>query len=333
MNDLTPRVIGRHRTIPLCFEQTRFGPIRVIRRIYQLILMGRRAPKQPYLYSRLAFYNSYGFRIPTTNTLSAGDKLLIQLEIGESATHLLRSARYSAVGREIMLAIATTKSTGNKFKRRLRCVYVRLPARIPPPRDDGLRDSQIIWDVISPSKIGSSAESYERLESVPSDAIRLYPSGQLSTWSPGIIDSSRPRFKGEAILYEYGSTAFRGSIALFIKSLVIIAIMVSTVWNEDLLLEILNRNWVLAVAAIAATVALICYCARRLTSYNLRRHRPAMFGVALPARMIDPRISIECLNQGDPEQNPLRLRWHGSSRRSLAIGDHCRNVAWSRRPF
>ena len=329
INDLSPRVIARHRTIPLCFERTISGPVRPIRRLYQLVFMGRRAPKQPYLYDRIVFHDSYGFPKSSAATMSPGDYVVTRLAVGESATHLLRSASYSANDREMMLAIATTNAAGDTFRDSMRCLYVRYPARISDPGEDGLRDNRIIWHIISPSQIGASTDCDVDRDAVPRDAMRLYPSGQTDPYSPEDIDSHRPRLIGGAILYEYGSTMFRGLIALSIKSLLIGAAIIGTKSYGDPIVDEMNSNVVLAGVAIAAIIALILYCARRLTPYDLRQWRPAMFGVALPARLVNPRFQIKCLS-GRVRQ---RLLWHGSSRRALAIGDHCRNVATSWKPF
>ena len=306
IGNMTPSMIEECQAIPLCSVGSEHRLPRALLWAYTRVWIRRSSTKQAFLTDEFAFLSESRERLVSVEQLAPGNRVQTTLAIGESVSHASRSAVRSAVGGELVLAIVSRTGDKDNYNNKARCITVR-PRSIR--QHDGrttLPDRTLEWKVINPTGVGSRADVRQAWKRVPNSALwlvvhetregrmkkRLIQSGQRpSTVVPFHASGSSPgRGFGLALVRTAGRVCLIGLLlAVLLRS--------EWAWNVPTLWGFILLGTLFYINALMF---------RHIFSFAFRVRPPATM-----------------LSDGSRE---VKLPWHGSTTRSLALGDRYREV-------
>ena len=313
IGSIDPTMVRDYKTVPLCFIGGETVLTYFLTYIYGRVWISPKARKQAALCDRVVFLNrdrSYRYRC---SPIEAG--MLVQATVGEgeNSRHIRRSARRCTIGNQLILAVLLPTQNGEQYQPQVRCITVRARARARSAHDgpDILPARVIEWEVIDPTGIGASTDSTLERQGVPHSAFWL-----VSKEMPGDSDSI-PTSGGCST--HYGSDRRRGFLSwcvmkVFKLSAVLLVITLASVVHDS----ISARTSIGFVAVVAIMVLPFKFM------WNLKQHdQPERFRVRAPT----VRERVRVIGRWTTAVY-RKLEWHGSTRRSLAVGNRIRRVGF-----
>lgn len=311
IGSITPSIVHEYKTVPLCFVGGDTVLINIVTNIYGRLRIRPMARKQAALCDWIVFLDGDHIRRSRHNTVKAGMIIQATLSEGEFSPHIRRSARRSKTGNELVLAILFPTENRQTFESQVRHITVRSRAR--PVRDrPGRVPSRVIeWEVIDPAGIGSKADTLVDQHDVPCSSFWL-----VSQETEDTDDSFPPRFG--RVFYAYGSNRPRGFASLCVTSSVKLFIIILTFRAADVAQNLgPSIDFMLRLTSLLLAV---------MFSYNIFRYSVARMSsewIIMVAPTVHRRLSALGMWMTNLHH---RLEWHGSTLRSLAVGNRIRRI-------
>ena len=314
VGSVDPTMVEEHKTVPLCFAGSENRLTRIILWIYSRAWLGRKAKKQAFVCDNVFFFDEDGAALVRDRPLSAGHRVRIRVAVGESDSHVYRSARRSAVGNELLLAVVFRASNMTEYREHVRCISVRARCRRVPEEGADVPKSLLEWQVMDPGGIGAKSDSRLVWSEVPQSALWLFSREVCDDKNGRVLPSDRIELPGSGITYAYGSTRSKGFGSLCVKI-------------ASCLLVIRIASMVDSALADGSTDSVESY---PLTSLLMLLLLFKVMISVLPRRF---KIGVPVMREAT-DLPPIflsntverKLLWHGSTRRSLAIGDNIRRA-------
>ena len=239
--DVTPHMVERCGTVPLCFKSSDISWIRTARLIYGRTLLGRRARKQAFACDEIEFLDNVGAPLPRHVQLRPGHHVRVRVSVGESGSHLRKSANRYSISHELSLALMFIHPSRTQYHQFVRCIYVRTPAETINQQCTEVADSVVQWEVAGPSTQGSSTDSEQTVAQVPDNAMWLFDRGLPRAVGNRITQHDRPRLLLR-ICYEYGSSTVKGFGSLMLKTVLIGLCLGVVAWQFSLIEAIVDSQ-------------------------------------------------------------------------------------------
>ena len=314
IGSVDPTMVEEHKTVPLCFAGSENRLTRIILWIYSRAWLGRKAKKQAFVCDNVFFFDEDGAALVRDRSLSAGHRVRIRVVVGESDSHVYRSARRSAVGNELLLAVVFRASNMTEYREHVRCISVRARCRRVPEEGADVPKSLLEWQVMDPGGIGAKSDSRLVWSEVPQSALWLFSREVCDDKNGRVLPSDRIELPGSGIAYAYGSTRWKGFGSLCVKI-------------ASCLLAIRIASMVDSALADGSTDSVESY---PLTSLLMLLLLFKVIISVLPRRF---KIGVPVMREAT-DLPPIflsntverKLLWHGSTRRSLALGDNIRRA-------
>ena len=239
--------------------------------------------------------------------------MIIQAKVaeGENSYHIRKSARRCTIGNELVLALLFPREDRQSFQTTVRCITVR--ARGRTTRDDPtiVPSRTIEWEVVDPAGIRARTDTRFQADGVPLSAFWLISQDCSS-------DADEPNAKLPNPFYPYGSNSLRG----FVSWVVALVTKLTLITITMVTYTVLSDTSVDAVIQIVGLVVSI-YIPYKIIQKMIKD------GLPEKPKLQAPRIRRRSLVFGMFRISTYhKLEWHGSTRRSLAIGDRMRHVAF-----
>ena len=309
IRSVTPRVVFEHDTIPLRFVGSDGRIVQTLLRIYGRVWLGRTAIKQAFLCDEILFCSANGDRHSLDKPVVAGDRLQATLAVGESESHAFVSVKRGSLGGELQVVIAFPQEDGEAYERDLRSVYVSAGR----PVDDGegvpvIREFE--WRIVEPSALDAHPDTSIQWSEVPSSALWLFcrhPYNERVCRLPTVYESD---FRDKGFRYAFGSSKWKGFWSLVVSGTVRVLVILALIGI------FLNPHASRALWLISALV---------LSIWLMRAYR-SMFLSRFKVKKPDIKESLGVLSYLGLAFDETAVAWHGSSRRSVAIGDKIREA-------
>ncbi len=311
IGSIDPEMVKKHGTVPLCFAGGNTLLMHLLAKTYGRLFITPKAKKQAVLCDNIAFIErdrSYQYR---QNPVHAGMIIQTKTAEGENSYHVRKSARRCTIGNELALALLLPSEDGECFQTSVRCITVRARARTNSDDTSIVPNRTIEWEVVDPAGIGAETDTRLSADKVPLSAFWLVSLDHDS-------DISEPNPKLRNFFYPYGSNRLRGfaSYIVLTVSKLTLAILAIGTW------AILADSSFDSAVEISAVI-LMLYILYRLFRMSFKDDLPER------RKLQAPRFKKKLLMFGRFKSSTyLNLEWHGSTRRSLAIGDRIRRVAF-----
>ena len=313
IGSITPSMVSEYKTVPLCFvgSDTLLG--KVITYIYGRLWIRPMARKQAVLCDRIVLLSSDRRHQPRHEAVKAGMIIQATLSEGEFSPHIRRSARRCNIGNELVLAMVFPTENRQGFESQVRCIAVRARAR--PARDRAGRvPSRVIdWEVIDPAGVGSRVDTLREWCDVPYSSFWL-----VSQETDRAFEPVRPRLG--RVFYAYGSSRPRGFVSLCVTSIIKFLPILLAYKVADIA-EVAKSS-----PSIYLTLGLMSISLAMVFFYNVVRYVVARMSsewVITMAPTVHKRLSAFGMWMTTLHH---RLEWHGSTLRSLAVGNRLRGV-------
>lgn len=304
-------MVREYKTVPLCFVGSTTVLAHTLCYVYGRLWIRPRARKQAALCDGVVFLNGQNTRKPQLHNVEAGMLVQATLSRGENSRHVRRSARRSKVGNELILAILFPTIGGEEYEQQVRCVSVRARARSTHDKANIIPPRVIEWEVVDPAGIGSRTDYVLKRREVPHDAFWLV------TQEPQAESPVQSRLG--RVFYPYGSTRWRGSLSLCLIILIEWLSFVAATLVATFAFVFNHTQLILQIAPVALVMLLWIY---RLIRNVGRWSAPDKFSAQAPSARQKVRfrgISMSIFH---------KLEWHGSTRRSLSVGNRLRRVGF-----
>ena len=311
IGSIDPEMVQEHGTVPLCFAGGNTLLMHLLAKTYGRLFITPKAKKQAVLCDNIAFLErdrSYQHR---QNPVRPGMIIQAKTAEGENSYHVRKSARRCTIGNELALALLFPSEDRKCFQTPVRCITVRARARTN--RDDAsiVPNRTVEWEVVDPAGIGARTDTRLSADKVPLSAFWLISHDHDS-------DISEPNPKFRNFFYPYGSTRLRGFASYIVVTVTKLTLIILAIgaW------AILADSSFDAAAQISAVV-LMLYVVYKLFRTSFRDDLPER------RKLQAPRAKKSVTLFGRYTLSTYhKLEWHGSTRRSLAIGDRLRHVAF-----
>ena len=309
VRSVNPRIVSEHNTIPLRFAGSDGRIAQSLLRLYGRVWLSRKAIKQPFLCDEVLFCSANGDRYALDHPLEAGDLLQATLAVGESESHAFVSAKRSATGGELQLVVAFPNEEQIAYGTRVRSLYVSSMR----PLDDGEGvplNRELEWRIVEPSALDARLDQWIPWSEVPPSALWLFarcPYDELVCQMPRVDEGD---FQRNRLSYAFGSSKLKGLSSLLLTGLVRgLSILI-------LLGTLLDPYAARPLRLVSLAVLLV---------WTLRTYRSTFFSrFKIRAPHIREPLGIMGALGLSFENTPVA--WHGSARRSLAIGDMIRKA-------
>ena len=310
IGSVTPSMVNEYKTVPLCFVggETVFPSI--VTQIYGRLWIAPGARKQAVLCDQVVFLNRDRTVLRQQSTLEAGMLIQAAVSEGENSRHIRRCTRYCSIGGEVTLAMLFPTLNREQYEKTVRCVTVRSRARLVQDTLDRVPTRLIEWEVIDPSGIGASTDLSLEHDQVSKSALWLVSK------EVGCVDDPVRARTGRKF-YAFGSNRWRGFLSWCVTritklSTIMLAVIVAGMMAINAKLTVASALFILAVMVIV-----IYKCSR----YMVMQVVPERFRAQAPT--VREKIKVLGLWRGTVYHE---LEWHGSTRRSLAVGNRIRRV-------
>ena len=310
---ITPSMVGKYKTVPLRFVGADTVLMNIVMYIYGRVWISPKARKQVALCDQIVFLNRDGSSILVNHTLDAGTIIQIKLAEGENSRHIRRSNRRCTIGKELTLAILLPEYSRDRYQEQVRCITIRSRARTSGGRSDILPPRMIEWEVIDPTGFRVRTDSLLERHEVSTSAFWLICQDGCEQ------DLVRPSTGG--LFYPYGSTSYRGflSFCISIMSRLVIVLLLVMV---GIILSVRHTQLAYVLAPLIP-VLLIYKAARYMMQWDLLKR----FRTRSPVMRSTTNIARWTITEY------RTLPWHGSTRRSLAVGHRIRRVGFWQQVF
>ena len=323
IGSMTPSMVRDHKTVPLCFVGGETLLANMVTYVCGRLWVRPRGRKQAALCDQVVFLDREYKPLDRNRRVGAGTVVQVIVSEGEDRRHIRRSARRCRRGTELVLAILFPTEDGERYTTQIRCVAVRSRARSVWDSLDGVEPIRVIeWEVIDPVGLRTRTDSSLERYQVPLSAFWLVSNGEQRGDDP-------VRMQFGKLAYAYGSNRLYGFVArcttiafrllLLVIGLVagVVAAVLGGVTHNDPL-SYLTFILLFQLAGVLLSWKSLIYLLR-LTGF-IEKLRPQ--GPYSPREHWWPRTYY------------VKSPWHGATRRSLALGDRIRRVAfWQRVRF
>ena len=314
IGSVTPTMVEKYKTVPVCFAGSENRLTRTILWAYSRLWLGRKAKKQAFVCDNVVFLDEDGAALVRDRPLSAGQRVRIRVAVGESDSHVYRSAKRSAVGNELLLAVAFRRSDMTEYEEYVRCISVRARCRRVPEEGADVPKSLLEWQVMDPAGIGDRTDSRLAWSEVPQSALWLFSREVCDDKNGRVLPSDRLELPGLGIVYAYGSTKWKGLGSLCVKIVnCVLALRIASIVDSAL-----ADGSTDSVRAYPLTSVLMLLLLSKVTISVL----PRRFKIGVPVMQEATKLPSIFL----PNTVERKLLWHGSTRRSLALGNNIRRA-------
>lgn len=312
IGSLTPDMINEYKTIPLCFAGGDTLLMSILSKSYGRFLINPQSKKQAVLCETIAKLKGDRSNQLLDHNVAAGTLIQAKVAEGENSHHIRKCARRCTIGNELVLAILLPTVDGHHFRTTVRCITVRARGRAVKDNTSNIPSRIIEWEVIDPAGIGARADLELTIDQVPLDAFWLICGSNTHE------SESRPT-KLTNPFYPYGSSKIRGFLSWVVTHVSKITLLSSSV----IVLSVVVDDSDIGAAIQLVWLFIFAYvgymCLRNIIKDELPQK------LKLQAPKIRRRTSFLGLFKISTYQ---KLDWHGSTRRSLAIGDRIRRVGF-----
>ena len=312
IGSITPSIVRKYKTVPLCFVGGDTVLTSIVTYVYGRFWLRPMARKQVALCDRIVFLNEENMPQPQHTPLKAGMIVQATLSEGEFSPHIRRSTRRCTIGHELVIAILFPAEDGQRFVLRARCITVRARAR--PAQDmPGRVPSRVVeWEVINPAGIGSDPDVLLNRVDVPKASFWL-----ISQETDSYDDPTHLRFG--RVSYAYGSRRIRGLVSLCVTVTAKIAFVILMFRLADLI-QVPPGTHLTIQLMLALVIVVLIYNLYRFVAVHMSSAWVATVAPAVHRRLIAFGLWMAIRHH--------RSWWHGSTRRSLAVGNRIRRVAF-----
>ena len=318
IGSVDPTMVEKYKTVPVCFVGSDNRLTRIILWVYSRMWLGRKAKKQAFVCDNVFFFDEDGAALVRDRSLSAGQRVRIRVAVGESDSHVYRSARRSAVGNELLLAVAFRASDMTGYQEYVRCISVRARCRRVPEEGADVPKSLLEWQVMDPVGIGARTDSRLAWSEVPQSALWLFSREVCDDKNGRVLPSDRLELPGSGIVYAYGSTRWKGLGSLCAKIVsCVLALRIASIVDSALAVGSTD-----SVRSYPLTSLLMLLLLFKATISVLPRRFKIGVPVMREATKLPPIFLSNTVDR--------KLLWHGSTRRSLALGDNIRRAEFWR---
>lgn len=310
IRSVSPAIVESYNTIPLTFVGSDSRITQSILRFYGRVWIRRKAIKQPFLCDEILIVAQDGTRCAWDRPVVAGDRIRVVLGIGESESHVYRSGRRSSNASELQLVMVFPDESGENFQDCVRSVHVTASGR--PVADVGgvLLDREFEWLVIEPAALSADVDRELPWNEVPPSAVWLFcrhPYDE-NVCRLGEIDDADTQ--GLKLLYAYGSSRRSGLFALILTSVVrYLVFLTVAVFSID---PSAPRPLQFAAALVLMVWLLRIYRSTFLSRFKIK-----------PPKLKSPEGLLGDFGLSFVDTS---IAWHGSTKRSLAVGDRVRRA-------
>lgn len=311
IGSIKPSMVREYKTVPLCFVGGMTVLANAFCYVYGRLWIRPRARKQAALCDRVLFLDDQGTHRPQCHNVEAGMLVQATLSGGENSRHVRRSARRSKVGSELILAILFQTNEREEYAQQVRCISVRARARSTNYKTNILPPRVIEWEVVDPAGIGSRTDYVLTRREVPHDAFWLV--------SQELQDEIPVQHRLGRVFYPYGSTRWRGLLSLCVMIVAEWLCFVIVTLTITLIYGMTDTRPNLLYLFVALVMVVWIY---RLLRYVWERFAPERFRTQGPTARERVRF------RGMSASVYYKLEWHGSTRRSLAVGDRIRKAGF-----
>ena len=312
IGSITPSVVEQYKTVPLCFIGGNTVLTNVVVYLYGRLWIRPKARKQGALCDQVSFLNRDRTRRYRCGTLEPGMLIQVRVSEGENSRHIRRSARRCTFGNELQLAILFPTQDGEQYEESVRCIAVRSRARSARDRPDRVPTRVIEWEVIDPTGIGATADSLLERDRVDLSAFWLISRELFGNEGP-------VQARTGGVFYSYGSNRRRGFVSWCSTSLIKLLALVIGLRVADAVFSYTDTN--LTLSLVLLVVVLVVFY--KLIRYVVEQGLPERFKSRAPT----VREKARMLGMW-PTTVYRELEWHGSTRRSLAVGNRIRRVGF-----
>ena len=309
IRSVTPGIVSAHNTIPLRFVGSDSRIAQGLLRIYGRVWLGRKAIKQAFLCDEILLCSADGDRYCLDKGVVAGDRLRATLGVGESESHAFVSAKRSSLGGELQVVMAFPQEDGEAYESDLRSVYVSAGR----PMDDGEGvplDREFEWRIVEPSALDTGLDAWIKWNEVPSSALWLFsrhPYNERVCQLPTVYESD---FQVKGFRYAFGSSKWKGCWSLVVTGTVRVLVILALIGIFS------NPHASRALWFVSALV---------LSIWIMRTYRSMCFS-RFKVKKPEIKESLGVLSYLGLAFDETAVAWHGSSRRSVAIGDKIREA-------
>ena len=196
IGSVDPTMVEKYKTVPVCFVGSDNRLTRIILWVYSRMWLGRKAKKQAFVCDHVFFFDEDGAALVRDRSLSAGQRVRIRVAVGESDSHVYRSAKRCAVGNELLLAVAFRASDMTEYQEYVRCISVRARCRRVPEEGADVPKSLLEWQVMDPVGIGARTDSRLAWSEVPQSALWLFSREVCDDKNGRVLPSDRLELPG-----------------------------------------------------------------------------------------------------------------------------------------
>lgn len=317
--NVTPSMVRDHKTVPLSFIGGDTVLATVITYIYGRLWIRPSAKKQVALCDQIVFLNRDRTARDRGDAVEAGGLIQAILSEGENSRHIRRSARRCTIGSELVLAMLFPTQDRSQFETPVRCITVRARARSARDKLERVPTRVIEWEIIYPAGIGTIMDSSLEGHEVRPDTFWLV--SKERTLHAGDHD----RLRSGGVFYSHGSSRLRGFLSLCVMSCFKLAMGLLALMTTGILLSVTDSYLTILVLSVVIPLFLVY----RLFRYVLEQELPERFKSQAPT--VRQKVRVFGMWTTTVYR---KLEWHGSTRRSLAIGNRIRGVGfWQRFNF
>ena len=310
IGSVTPSIVREYKTVPLCFVGGETLLTNIVKVVYGNLWLLAKARKQAALCDRIVFLNRDYMPLDREAAMEAGMIAQAIASEGEDSTHIRRSARRCRRGTELVLAMLFPTEDGQRYETPVRCVAVRSRARPVRDTNDRVEPTRgIEWEVLDPIGLGASVDSSLERHEVPLSAFWLASQEHDGEGVP-------VRLRVGDLSYRYGANRWCGLLSWGITNIFRLVLPTGGVVVVAVALGI-HRNYLQSFTIQAVSLVLfysiVISMARRFLGFPYR------------SRAQGPRV------RGHDGLRGIwtgyhAVPWHGSTRRSLAVGNRIRGV-------
>ena len=312
IGSVAPSIIRDYKTVPLCFIGGETVLTYCLTYIYGRVWISPKARKQAALCDRIVFLNRDRTCRYQRSPIEPG--MLIQATVaeGENSRHIHRSARRCIIGNELVLAMLFPMQSGERYQTPVRCITVRARARSGHDRSDIVPTRVIEWEVIDPTGIGANVDTSLEHNTVPHSAFWLV---SRDTYGEG--DSARAQSGSR--FYSYGTDRRRG----FLSWCVMVIVKLSTLTAVVVAASIVSGNTKTDSTIQIVLAAVLIVLVFKFIWHMVEKEFPERLRVKAPNER--QRVRVLWMWTATVYRE---LEWHGSTRRSLAVGNRIRRVGF-----
>lgn len=310
IGNITPPMVSKYKTIPLCFKGSDKALASAITYTYGRLWIRPMARKQAALCDRIVFLDGDLVRQSRQAVMEAGMIVQATLSDSEFSPHIRRSARRCRLGSELVLAILFPTQDRQRYEPQVRCITVRSRARPAQDRPGRVPTRVIEWEVIDPAGIGARRDDALERHDVPDSCFWLVSQEEEGEDSP-----IRRRFS--RVLYAYGSDWKLGSVTLVTTSVIKLSLIVLL----SRMAEFTQFDQRISLGLLLISISLMLVFGYNLARYIVVQMSSELlitFAPSVHRTLSATGIWMSTLHH--------RLEWHGSTLRSLAVGNRIRRV-------